>query len=269
MPWSKLALRLSILTIALVVILVGTAGLFGETSRYDPWLHLRSATLLFVMVPALILLLLHWDRLRLRDIGQHALGANLRAFALGAGLWLLPALLGMAVCVMLGWSSITLHSSAATLLAAVPILALAVFLGEAFPEELALRGYVQSLVGRKSAQWVALLVQAAIFVAVFVIASWAFDTLHPPGHWVFIAGFGLILGYTRALSGNVWTGMGVHTAWQTTAQLMLGHGHVSMEGVETLLFFAFSLLPSATLATVFSLRRPDFRWTAREAPDAR
>lgn len=259
MPWSKLILRLGAVTIAVILIWRGALALVGYTGGYDPAGQLLIGAIISTAVLALVFLALRLDRLPWHTVGVHAAGTNLSAFALGAGLWLLPALLGTALCVALGWSSITLHSTPAAVLAAVPPLAVGVFLVEAFPEELAVRGYLQSMVARRAAQWVALLVQMALFVTF----AWAVGALGSMQQWMFIPGFGLILGIVRAMAGSVWASMGVHFAWMTTTQLL--NGHASVDGLQTLLFVAFTLLPSATLAAFFSLRRPDFRWTARQA----
>lgn len=259
MPWSTLASRLAIVAIAIIGIWRGTSVLSGGDAGYAPATHLLRGAAISAMVLAVVLLLLRLDRLHWRDIGLHAAAANARAFALGAGLWLLPALLGTVACVAFGWSSITLLSTPSALLAALPPLALGVFLVEAFPEELALRGYVQGLVARRAAQWIALLLQAALFVAF----AWAVGALGSAQQWTFIPCLALILGYVRAMTGNVWAGMGVHTAWMTSAQLL--HGHAAVDGMQTLQFVAFALLPSATLGVALGLLRPDFDWR-RPAP---
>ena len=237
MPWSKLILRLGAVTIAMILIWRVVVVLPGYTGVYDPARHLLLGAIISGAVLAVVFLALRLDHLPWRTIGHHAAGANLRAFALGAGLWLLPAVLGTALCIGLGWSAITLQSTPAAVLAALPALALGVFLVEAFPEELVVRGYLQGLVAQRAAQWVALLVQMALF-AIFAWAVGALDTVQ---QWMFVPGFGLVLGIVRALAGNVWASMGVHFAWMTTTQLL--NGHAAVEGLQTLLFVAFTLDP--------------------------
>lgn len=136
----------------------------------------------------------------------------------------------------------------------MPALLLGVFLTEALPEELALRGYVQGLVACCAAPWVALLLQAALFT----IFAWAVGALASPGQWMFIPCLALILGYVRALAGNVWACIGVHMAWMTTAQLVAAH--MAVEGLPVLQFVAFALLPSATIDAALGLLRPGFDW---------
>ncbi|MFC3715429.1 CPBP family intramembrane glutamic endopeptidase [Luteimonas soli] len=252
MSWGTLGLRLAIVVAAIIGIWRGASMLWGDT--HDPATHLLRGACISLMVLALVALLLRLDRLRGSEIGQLGPAANVRAFALGAGLWLLPALVGAALCIALGWASISLRSTPSTILLALPPLALGVFLVEAFPEELALRGYVQGLVARKAAPWVALLAQMVVFVGF----GWAVGALHSVEQWMFIPGLALILGYVRALTGNVWASMGVHCAWMTSTQLL--NGHAAVEGLQTLQFLAFALLPSATIGAALGVLNPGFSW---------
>lgn len=255
MSWNTLAFRLAIALVPLIAIWSSSLLVFG--AAHDPQLHVLRGAVVSVLVLAVVACLLRLDRLPWRVAGHQTLRDNLRAFALGAALWLLPALAGMAACIGLGWSSISLHSSPGTLFAALPLLALGVFLFEAFPEELALRGYMQGLLARRTAQWIALLLQAGLFT----LFAWAIGALDTAQQWVFIPCLGLILGYVRALSGNAWTGMGVHAAWMTTSQLIAGH--FTVEGLETMHFIAFALLPSATIGAALGMLRPGFSWRTR------
>ena len=210
-------------------------------------------------VLALVAALLRRDRLGWDVAGwPDRAGAVLRAFAAGAALWLLPAAAGVALCLALGWATLSPVAGPAQLAMTLPAVALAAFLFDALPEELALRGYVQGLVGRRAAAWVALFVQLAVFVAF----AWAVGALDTPQQWMFVPGLGLILGYARALSGQVWTCIGIHWAWMTSTQWLLGGFEVA--GAQTLLFVAFTLLPSTTIGIALGLRRPDFDWRQRE-----
>ena len=260
MSRTGIALRICAFAAAMVLIWKGALPMLAAAGGSP--LRLAAGALVSAAVLAVVLIALRVDRLGLRAIGHRGDVAGLRAFLAGMALWLLPALAGTALCLAMGWTTIRLESPPATVLAALPALALGVLLVEAFPEELAFRGYLQGLLARRTAQWIALLVQAALFV----LFAWAIGALGSAQQWMFIPGFGLILGLVRALSGSFWTSMGVHFAWMTTTQLLLGHAGV--EGLQTLLFVAFTLLPSATLGTVLSLKRPGFRWKARTAANA-
>ena len=227
---------------------------------WGPLGQLSAGLLMSALVLALVAWLRHRERLSWDIIGHLSAGRNLRAFAMGAGLWLLPAAIGTAVCVALGWSSISFRAPPAQVLAALPLLALTVLLVEALPEEFAIRGWAQGLAARRYPQWAALLLQAALFVAM----AWLAGAMQSAGQWMFLPGFALILGYARALTGSVWTSIGVHFAWMTTSQLINGHAWV--EGMAMLQFVAFALLPSATLGAVLGMMRPDFRWTELRSP---
>lgn len=216
--------------------------------------RLLQGVLVSAGVVLLVSLLLSWDRLSKADIGFARLPTNIRAFLFGAGLWLLPALIGLALCLGMGWASISLDSSAAAIAPTILLLVATVFLIEAFPEELAFRAYAQSLIWKRHAAWVALFLQAALFVAF----AWAIGAMHSAQQWSFIPGFALILGFARMVSGNVWTAIGIHTAWMTATQAL--NGYATVEGLRTLLFLAFTLLPSITIGIVLPLRNPAFKW---------
>lgn len=253
MPWTTLALRVALLMAALWAIWRGVMLAAGPAA-WDPGTRLVAGAAIAAAVLATVVLLLRLDHGRRQDAGHHHLAANVRAFCLGAALWLLPALAGAALCIAMGWSSVGLLSPPGTLLAALPVAVLGVFLLEAFPEELALRGYLQGLLARKVAPWMALLLQAALFTAF----AWSIGALGSTQQWMFIPCLGLILGYVRALTGNVWAAMGVHAAWMGTAQL--ASAHLAIDGLPALQLLAFALLPSATIGTVLGLLYPRFRW---------
>lgn len=221
--------------------------------------HIVQGGVASLGVFALVAVLRRRDRLDWRVVGwpQRAACA-LRGFATGAALWLLPAAAGVGLCLSLGWSTLSPVAGPVRLAMALPLVALAAFLLEALPEELALRGYVQGLVGRRAAAWVALLAQLAVFVAF----AWSVGALATPQQWMFVPGLGLILGYARALSGQVWTCIGIHWAWMTATQWLLAGFEVG--GAQALLFVAFALLPSATIGLVLGLRRPDFDWRRQQ-----
>ena len=216
--------------------------------------RLLQGGLVSVGVVSLVWLLLKRDSLSMADIGSANLSTNIRAFLFGAGLWLLPALIGLALCVGMGWVSIALDSSATNISQTILLFVATVFLIEAFPEELAFRAYAQSLIWQRYAAWIALLMQAALFVAF----AWAVGAMHSSQQWSFIPGFALILGFARMVSGNVWTAIGIHTAWMTATQAL--NGYATVEGLRTLLFLAFTLLPSITIGIVLPLRNPAFKW---------
>jgi membrane protease YdiL (CAAX protease family) len=226
--------------------------------------HMQLGAALSVAVLVAVLLLARGDGLRAATIGHHAAAANARAFLFGAGLWLAPALAGLALCIAAGWTTVTLEVSPAGLLGTIPIVALGVLLVEAFPEELALRGYIQGVLGQRCAAWVAMCLQALLFLGF----AWAVGALSSAQQWMFLPGFALVLGYARAVGGSIWVSIGIHTAWMTTTQLLLSplYGMATVQGVQTLQFVAFVLLPSATICTVLASLHPRFSWRTIAAP---
>lgn len=256
----SLTIRIALLLAGLTLVWRATMAVTGYQGPRDTALHLGTGLAISIATFALLAVLVRFDRLPLRDIGTQRIAGNLRAFAIGAGLWLVPALAGTAVCLALGWTTIAPRSSATGLAIAIPLLALGVFLIEALPEELAFRGYVQGLVGRRAPAWVALLVQ----LGAFTTFAWAIGALDSVRQWMFIPGFALILGYARAMSANAWTAIGIHAAWMTTQQALAMHADVT--GMQTLQFLAFALLPSATLGVVLGVRHADFDWRRPATP---
>ncbi|MGJ4729210.1 CPBP family intramembrane glutamic endopeptidase [Luteimonas sp. SDU101] len=250
--------RLLLFVIALMVLWRLTLGMPEVASDLRAQ-RIAQGVLLSAGVAALVWSLLRYDRLPWCVAGwSAAAGSNLRAFAAGIALWLLPAAAGVALCLWLDWATLSPRSGTTDLALLLPGIALAVLLSEALPEELGLRGYVQGLVGRHAPAWVALLAQLAVFVAF----AWAVGALDSLQQWMFVPGLGLILGYARALSGRLWTCIGIHWAWMTTTQWLLAAFDIS--GAQTLLFVACVLLPSTTIGIVLGLQRPDFDWRRRE-----
>lgn len=251
--WSLL-LRLLLVTAALGLLWRLVLGM-PDLLETRPAQRIVQGLLLSSGVLALVATLLRRDRDDWRLTGWPPReGTLLREFAGGALLWLLPAAAGLALCLSMGWVSLSPVAAPSRLLLLLPGVALAVFLSEAFPEELAVRGYIQGLVGRRAAAWVALLAQ----LAVFILFAWSAGALATPQQWLFLPGLGLILGYARAVSGQVWCCIGIHWAWMTSTQWLLAA--FTVEGTQTLLFLAFALLPSTAIGLVLGLRRPGFDW---------
>ncbi|MGY0612329.1 CPBP family intramembrane glutamic endopeptidase [Luteimonas sp. A501] len=254
---ASLALRLAVLmAVVLTCWRTGVTVLPGSApeSRIALGAGLSCAVLITV------LLLARFDRLPRAVLGHHGAAANARAFLLGVALWLVPALIGIGLCVALGWATVSLRASPGECLGTLALVGLAVFLVEAFPEELAMRGYVQGMLGTRFPPWVALLLQAALFLGF----AWALGAMSTPSQQMLLPGFALILGYARAVGGSVWVPMGVHAAWMTTTQAMSpGYGLVVVEGLQALQFIAFALLPSAAIGSVLAIRAPGFSWTRR------
>lgn len=175
------------------------------------------------------------------QIGMSNLCMNFTAFFIGTILWLIPAIIGLIIVLSFGWVEVIVTTTSLNkFLLSISILYIAVFLIEAFPEELIFRGYVYSNLNTLFPHWVTLIIQTLIFslFAYLVGAIYSFEQL------LFIPGYGFMLGYIRAKSGNVWTSIGFHTAVMTVSQMINPiHGHFNISGIFVIRFFAFNLLP--------------------------
>lgn len=111
---------------------------------------------------------------------------------------------------------------------------------EALPEELVFRGYFYRNLADALPRWLAVLGQAGLFTlfGVAIGAAGSIDRV------VLFLLFATVLGYLRAVTGSVWTGIGFHLAFQIVAQLTSpNHGQFTVTDLLTLQGVAFVLLP--------------------------
>lgn len=223
--------------------------------------HFFIAVINSALTFILIQIALKVDKIPWKSIGQGTFKTNIFLFSLGFFLWVVPASVGLIICLTLGWVEVTLFSGLENLLFSILILFITVFLIEALPEELIFRGYIYRYLNVDFPHWITLIIQTLLFsfFAYFIGAIYSFEQLQ------FIPGFALILGYLRAVSGNIWTSIGFHVAIMTAMQI-LGpiHSHFDVSGMMMLQFFAFILLPSAIAATVLSVIFPNHQWYKKE-----
>ncbi|MCD9028687.1 CPBP family intramembrane metalloprotease [Luteimonas sp. BDR2-5] len=258
MRWHAIGWRLAV--VAAVVVAVLRAIMALSPPAYDALQRLLAGAAFSLLALVALCALLRTDPRSRGAIAMAGTGANLRAFAGGVLLWLLPAAIGTALCIAMGWVRISFVGALPDLPARLALLALTVLLVEALPEELLFRGYVQSLLGTRVARWLAVVLQAVLFC----LCAWLSGAMPDATQWLFLPGFALLLGYLRALSGNVWTTVGMHLAWMTSTQILgAQHGLFATGNLGTLQFLAFALLPSAVASTVLNLRRPRFDWRRR------
>lgn len=229
--------------------------------EYSPLMRFIIALLTTFLTVTLIQVALKMDKMTWSHLGQTTLRTNIISFFLGFFLWTIPASIGLYICFMLGWVEIKFHSDLNELLLSMMILFITVFLIEALPEELIFRGYIYRYLHACFPQWGTIILQALLFslFAYFIGAMYSVEQLQ------FIPGFAIILGMFRAISGNVWTSIGFHVAIMTATQI-LGpiHGHFDVNGIFTLRFFAFILLPSVVGAIVLSFMNVNHNWSKKE-----
>lgn len=187
--------------------------------------------------------------------------SNHFSFCLGFILWTVPASIGLIICLIAGWVEITLLSNVQHLLLSLLMLFVTVFLIEALPEELIIRGYMYRYLNITFPHWATIILQLLLFT----LFGYLIGAIYSVEQLLFLPGFAFILGYFRAVSGNVWTGVGFHVAFMTATQILSPlHHHFIVDGMMTLQFFAFILLPSVVGAIVLGFMYPEHRWGERE-----
>lgn len=230
-----------------------------SVNEYDSTIHFFTGLAITIFSFILVNTALKIDKISWQQIGMSSLVAkNIISFCVGTILWLIPAVIGLVICLLAGWAEITVITNLNQLLLSIFLLYITVFLIEAFPEELIMRGYIYSNLNAKFSHLITLIIQTVIFslFAYFVGAIYSLEQL------LFIPGFGFILGYFRAKSGNVWTSIGFHLAIMTGSQILNPiHGHFDVNGVFAIRFFAFNLLPYIIGAIVLEYIYPKQNWS--------
>lgn len=225
--------------------------------EYSSTIHFFTALITTILSLILINSALRIDKICLEQIGMGDFNKNIISFLVGTFLWVIPAAIGLIIAIIGGWVEIIVTTNLNQLLLSILILYITVFLIEAFPEELKIRGYIYSHVNRIYSHWITLIIQTLIFsiFAYFVGAMYSLEQL------LFIPGYGFMLGYIRAKSGNVWTTIGFHTAIMTASQILIPmHGHFDVDGIFAIRFFAFNLLPYILGAIALEYIYPKHNW---------
>ena len=190
--------------------------------------HLMSAVLATLLtVPLVIVMLRLLDRAKLEDIGLRLSVDAIRPFLVGGLAWLAPFGLGLAICLAVGWATVTPSAEWAEILAFLPVLVVLVFLLEALPEELVFRGHIYGQLASGMSRLWAVVLQAVLFSA-WGAALWTIAVGTVPIDRIAMFFFmGLVLGMLRVVSGSVWASIGLHVAFQSVAQLLLNgpRGH--------------------------------------------
>lgn len=239
---NKVMIKISVVSLVSILIWRVVLYLYDMFAgvEYDRTSHFIMALLIAALSFILIDTARRKDKLSWKQVGMSSFRMNALSFLAGTVIWAFPASLGLIISFMAGWAEMTLTTDLSQLFWNAFLLYIIVFLVEAFPEELIFRGYIYSRLNTLFPHWLVILMQTLIFslFAYFIGAMYSFEQV------MFIPGFGLMLGYFRAKSGNVWTSIGFHAAVMTASQL-LGpiHGSFDVSGIFAVRFFAFNLLP--------------------------
>jgi len=225
---------------------------------YNSTIHFFTALGIAILSFILVDTVRRIDKISWKHIWMGSLHTNIISFFVGTIIWVIPAVIGLVICLLVGWAEITVTTNLNQLLLRFLILYITVFLIEAFPEELIIRGYIYSHLNAIFPHWITLIIQTLIFslFAYFVGAMYSMEQL------LFIPGYGFMLGYFRAKSGNVWTSIGFHVAIMTASQILNPiHGHFDVNGVFAIRFFAFNLLPYILGAIALEYIYPKHNWS--------
>ncbi|OAM78720.1 CPBP family intramembrane glutamic endopeptidase [Devosia elaeis] len=268
MPQS-IIIRICLVWMALLALFAGKTQLavllFGP--EYDLARHMFMAVLSsLLVVPFIIMVQRLVDRKPFAELGLALDLSALKPLLVGILAWSGPFLVGLGICLALGLVDIRPLASWGDILAFVPLLILLVFLLEALPEELGFRGYLQTNLGRLLQPWLAVTVQASLFgswgVALWLISAGGIDVMHASMFYVMAA----VLGAVRIITGSLWSTIGIHLAFQTTAQLLMHaeRGHFAIEGLFWLQVIALGVVPfSLVIPIVEHFYRDKVNWSAK------
>lgn len=265
-PRLPLILRMIIILAVTLLIFMGVTrvndALFGVEMSLTK--HAANTLGTVILIPPMVLAVRRFlDRRPFSPLGFGVARFAGRDLLYGAITWLVPALLGLTVALSLGWLDIRLGSSVPEVLTAVLLLAVLVFLLEAFPEELIFRGYIHRNLLAALAPWLAVIVQALLFTT-FGVVLWVISA-----GWgvlleraaIFFA-MGVVLGIIRHISGSLWAAIGFHLGFQVTMQLFLGGNYADIQiSDESVFTLATAIVAFCTASLVAGgLWRGDQDW---------
>ncbi|MDZ5078881.1 CPBP family intramembrane glutamic endopeptidase [Nesterenkonia sp. HG001] len=271
-PRLPLAARLALAILGCLVIWVAVTQLTGLWwGQESLGRHVSNAVgVTLLAVPMVLILCRQVDRRPLSSLGLSGGGGALKDMLRGALTWVLPAGVGLAAVVLLGWVEIRVEATPGELVGAVLLLVLLVFVYEALPEELIFRGYIYRNLADAVAPWVAAIGQALLF-SFFGTALWVISV----GWGVFLErsvlffSMAVVVGLLRVMSGSVWGPIGFHLAFQVTMQLFLSSRyatvHVDDEAIFTIATAVVAFCAATTVAGF--LWRGPVNWREPEAEE--
>lgn len=247
LPLWTVPLRIAVVigvTVAALLLLIALSGSSDPTGYGTLLTRILGGLALSVLVAiSIIVLVRRVERRSLRVVGLTSAAGDLRAFALGVAAWTLPAAVTFLVLALLG-SPLRVTAPAPDFWLVLGLLFLAVLLSEAIPEELLFRGYVTAVLAERLSPWWVIGVQTVLFVATAILLR---GDINPLDVSLFAA-MGFVLGYVRHVTGSVWTGVGIHVAFQTAAQLVLTQRVIEFGGPPELAMLALGAVPFTAVA---------------------
>ncbi len=259
-PRIGLLWRVAIVWVAatLIWLLIGALA----HARFGPDYSLQAHVMRAILASLQVLPMIAWAHRfldRRPNPGLAELFPGWYPLLIGMVWWLIPAAIGTALCLALGWVQITTTASIGEVLALAGILFVLVFIYEALPEELIFRGYFYRNLAASMPLWAAILTQATLFM-LWGLANGGENSLERSMLFFSFAG---VVGIFRAVTGSVWAAIGFHLAFQTVAQLFgtVG-GQFIVSAPQTLMVFAFAVLPfiiGLSLLDMFYKNRPNWQ----------
>lgn len=253
-PVARIAVVFTAATLIWLAVTALGDAIWGE--GYDRARHVASAlAITLLVVPTVLLAYRRLDRLpweKLRRASPRTAG---RLFSLGAAGYLIPAVIGVTACLLLGWLTIDTNGSVGVTILSVLALAGLVFLYEALPEELIFRGYLYRNLLALMPAWVAVFAQAALFTlfGTLIGAAGSIDRV------VLFFGFALVQGLIRLFTDSLWAPIGFHLAFQTAEQIVgPSWNRFTVNDLALLQEVALGLVPLTLAVGVIQLlrRRP-------------
>ena len=234
--WRPIATRVSLAT-AIIVLALSLSTFAGEHVQRLLNLSTQGRQLLqAVIASGLVIPLIWWLRSRYdgREVGSVGLEYSRRVVggvAVGVGIVALPVLIIIVASRLFGWASITIDTAPATL-QRFALGVITVFLLEAVPEELVVRGYIYRTLSGTLARWKASLLSVLLFVTIPILSTGIQHYLLgleislngsnriEPSFLIILLIFGSLQQYLRVVSGTIWIGVGFHAAFVLINRIM-------------------------------------------------
>lgn len=253
-----LAVRLTVVFVGVTAIWIllsaGVAAVMGEEYSWPAHL-VRAVAATALTVPLIVAARRLLDRARFSGLGLTPLRVGWRPLLAGVLCWAIPAAVAGSVVVGQGWAEVTVTEPLGSLVGGLVAVTALVFLYEALPEELIFRGYFYANLAERWSPTVTVLAQAALFTlwAVAIGAAPSIDRV------VLLFTFGCALGVLRSVTGNLWSTIGFHWAFQVTAQYLgPSWDAVALDDPALAFGVAISMVPFAVtlpVAVVLARRR--------------
>jgi uncharacterized protein len=246
---SGMVARVGIVWAGLVLVWVA-AGLFrahvlAPRLPFDAWRAIESLLGGALGVVLVVIACRVLDRRTLGSMGFGVTRGDLTAFGTGAALWTALAAVGLVAGAMAGAFSVELGAPTSQMAGWILLQLFLVFVYEALPEELAIRGYIYTNLAERTSVWLAVLLQAMLFMLwafalvgllqyLGVGSSWSIDI----DRAILFLTFGVSLALVRLWTGSLWGSIGFRLAFQ------VGMGLLSLDRLTVV------RVPSADIGSV-------------------